>query len=440
MEREWKEVVSRLHTSTELANVRLRGVPEKPIDGVSPDQADLIVPNGDDWFSIQAEIDRIRDSLAESEYIDVRTVGETAADLEERLSKAQTDLATTQALLSNTLAEVRETRARQVSLQRRITALEEDLQRHKDAALLRQLGSVHTSILNDSAICPTCQQQLVDGFEITDHPMTAEESIAHIQQELRTFKAMENDLFRHESAEQIKSRRLREDTAQLRRQIRSIKDALTSPSATPSVDRLTERLKEQERLEALIRIRDEVDSHMADLANRSIAWGNNQEALRALSGSQRTPQDSQKIQYLRRVFVDQLRAYHFGSIEPAHVEVSEETYRPTYEGFDLGFDLSASDMIRVIWAYLLGFLETGMAFNSNHPYLLMFDEPRQQETKEMSFQALLARAAADGAEGAQIIFATSWPEVPLEKMLAGLPHHLISERPDTKILRALASG
>ncbi|GAA3471328.1 hypothetical protein GCM10018965_058810 [Nonomuraea roseola] len=147
--------------------------------------------------------------------------------------------------------------------------------------------------------------------------------------------------------------------------------------------------------------------------------------------------DAEKVTFLESVLVDQLQKYGFNSVSPDSIEIARDTYRPVHEGFDLGFDLSASDMIRVIWAYLIALLETSLRYDTSHPRLLIFDEPRQQETNRVSFAALLTRASVDGVAGAQIIFATSEEEATLVEMLRDLPHRLVSVPPHTKLIRVI---
>jgi hypothetical protein len=92
-------------------------------------------------------------------------------------------------------------------------------------------------------------------------------------------------------------------------------------------------------------------------------------------------------------------------------------------GFDLGFEMSASDMVRCIWAYRIGLLEVGREFaETRHAQLLVFDEPRQQSADPLSFTALFERAALAEITGQQVIFATSEPEGSLQAMLRGIPH------------------
>ena len=42
------------------------------------------------------------------------------------------------------------------------------------------------------------------------------------------------------------------------------------------------------------------------------------------------------------------------------------------------FDSSASDGVRVIWAFTMALLQVSIAKTGNHPNILIFDEPAQQ--------------------------------------------------------------
>jgi len=119
------------------------------------------------------------------------------------------------------------------------------------------------------------------------------------------------------------------------------------------------------------------------------------------------------------LFAEQAKQYGFKSFPVDSLTISHDTYRPTREGFDLGFEISASDNIRLIWAYLTALLELARKFDTNHLGLLIFDEPRQQAAKDVSFAELLKRASDSKIFHQQVIFATSEPKQQLEKSLAG---------------------
>jgi len=113
--------------------------------------------------------------------------------------------------------------------------------------------------------------------------------------------------------------------------------------------------------------------------------------------------------------------------------ISPETYQPSLEGIDLGFDVSASDWIRIIWAYLLGLMEVSRGHETNHPKILVFDEPGQQSTDPVSLDQLLKRAERSREFDEQVILATSEPTELLEPMLAGLDLHYV--RVEGKLLK-----
>jgi hypothetical protein len=142
--------------------------------------------------------------------------------------------------------------------------------------------------------------------------------------------------------------------------------------------------------------------------------------------------DLTKLAALSASFSEQLAEYGLTSIPVNEIDISQTTLRPSHEGFDLSFDLSASDAVRTKWAYLVAFLETARAYETNHPGLLILDEPRQQSTSEISFATLLKRLSNAEEAGQQVIFATSEQLSALKEMLVDTPHQMIAfedERP-----------
>src|SRR3546814_9854285 len=73
----------------------------------------------------------------------------------------------------------------------------------------------------------------------------------------------------------------------------------------------------------------------------------------------------------------------------------------------IGFETSASDAIRLKWAYQLGLLELGHIYATNQPGVLLLDEPRQQSSSKVSFGKLLERASAHRHGNQQVIVSTS---------------------------------
>ncbi len=148
--------------------------------------------------------------------------------------------------------------------------------------------------------------------------------------------------------------------------------------------------------------------------------------------------DTKKIKTLETYLRSLLTDYGFSSFKPEKLDISRETYLPTREGFDIGFDTSASDGIRIIWSYLLSLFKLSNEFDTNHPKLVVFDEPRQQEANKFSFTTLLKSASDICNNGGQVILATSEESSVIIESLQGVNFNMFSsEKEDGKIIRKL---
>ncbi len=151
-------------------------------------------------------------------------------------------------------------------------------------------------------------------------------------------------------------------------------------------------------------------------------WFEIQKERENLPSEDTSPSDRIKIGQWNNNFVDQLVEYDFQSLAAETITISSDTYIPAHDGFDLPSNISASDFIRIIWSYLNGLLEVSREFETNHPGTLIFDEPKQQSAKSLSFAALFNRVSQSGNYDQQVIFATSENRNNLRNILEDVPH------------------
>ncbi|WP_010094597.1 hypothetical protein [Ornithinibacillus scapharcae] len=94
------------------------------------------------------------------------------------------------------------------------------------------------------------------------------------------------------------------------------------------------------------------------------------------------------------------------------IKIDREDYYPKIDGVNLYNITSSSGLIRIILSYYLALLKTGLIFNNstNHPYLLVLDEPRQQNLDLDTFNQFLNELyllKKDYPKQIQIIIASS---------------------------------
>lgn len=435
LETDWQTTCKSASDLARLSQVVLVGAGVRISNGVSDSEFVPSVVVGDKWLELGAATEMFQAQLA-AESTSPATVGDASAAIAERLARLEVELRQILAVAA-TIAEEREElelQDRQLSV--RLEALDEDLLRHQDSDTLRRLGSEHAEALLADHVCPTCHQELADGADISTHTMSTAENIDFIKRQLSTFKASQSDLRRVLAAIITRQTTLVSDANEVRQEIRAARDALTSASATPSAADVARRLNLESRIADLQARAQEFTTLRSNLIHLSERWREQKTLLGALGTDDLSAEDDRRLDALQDSVREQLAAYGFDSLRPNEIEIDKGSYRPTHEGFDLGFDLSASDMIRVIWAYLFAMLNVGrMAEGANHLGLLVFDEPKQQDTARESYRGLLAHAATAGSAGSQVIFATSEPLDSLKELLGSATYELLSLDPGHKLLQ-----
>lgn len=421
----WHFAVVVFGQSLSGSGLKVSGLPER-IQPVWPDEArpaGVSVSLGDDTWqpleayiaSASAELERLDSAqgvgVGGEESVSARIIG--ALDGARRVRAM--DLALREELIRD------ETELQ--SIVSRIESLTEDLRQHQDIVVLQALGSKVTEQLADD--CPVCHQHLPASLLPSEVPiMTASESVEYIKKQIDLFASMRTDGEQAALAKRERWVALRRRGDALRLQVQALRDDLTGSASgvisTEEAARRVELRDQLQRSESVVERFDELQVQLEGLAGQAATV---KSALKALPKDELSDQDRKKLRALQRSFVEQLQAYDFGSFSNDMVQIGDDDYLPRRDAFDLQADISASDSVRVIWAYLLGLLEVGEEFDTNHPGLLVFDEPKQQSAKDLSFAALLKRGAGDRTNR-QVIFATSEPLETLNSMLAGVQHTL----------------
>lgn len=434
LETEWQATSKQFTELAKLSRVVIQTPPGRIQHGVPANTAVPTVAVGNEWKPLAAALEQLRNELISSD-APVPTSGAAADETEEQLQHLEAALRESLAIASALTEERGDLERYQEQLDLRVAALREDLQRHKDTQLLQVFGSEHAHSLIADHICPTCHQRLEDGADISAHAMSISESIDFIQQQIATFTNMQIDQTRVIRALTIRQESLNVQIHDYRQEIRAARDTLSNANSLPSVAEISRRLTLQARIEELETRSGELETVRQSLSATGAQWAEQRRLLTEAERDELSTADQAKIDQVRALLRGQLREFGFSSLDPDEIDINPETYRPIHEGFDLGFDLSASDMIRAIWAYLFSLLIVGQDGGGNHLGLLIFDEPRQQDTAQTSYGALLARASAAGNTGAQVLFATSEPHESLTTMLAGHEYNLINLEPGEKLLQ-----
>ncbi len=314
------------------------------------------------------------------------------------------------------------------ALERRVSAVREERGRYNQLITLTNLGAEVASSSFSHGDCPTCHQSLADVEAADTTVMDVEASRTLLGQELETMENLLAGAVRAAETHRAVRNAYEAQAADLRGQVRSLKADLVTPDIVPSVADIQRQVSEENRLADLQRMQAQT---VEDIAQ----WQSTRQRLAelltqaiALGPIELTESDRARVHLWEGALREMLADFGFESVPAAEISL-DDSMKPTLEGYDLGFQGSASDGVRMRWAYMLSLMETALNGSSNHPGLLMLDEPGQQGVEKSSLAALFRELLRATGRPTQVIVTTSESGASLNDWLGGSDYQLLEVAP-----------
>jgi len=435
---EWISLRTRTGKLASASAGLVNGIPSEPISVWPPEVLpQILMPRGSEWIPLTSYLALLRERLAALQSQIVPSAPADDPRLRAELADAQTHLAERERLVNGLVEQIESDTSEIEALHQRIEAIEDDLRKYKDVRRLRKLGSSDEPE-TAKGICPTCHQDLADSLLDTGKktvPMSVEQNVSFYEEQLQLFTAVLTNARRAVQASNIQLQSYREEIEVLRERVRALRETLVSPSSTPSIEMVTERVRLENRIGNLEGSLASFEDSLAEFAQLATDWKDVQERRARLPKGALSEKDENKVNSFQELLRQQLVLYKMGSLRPHELTISRDNYVPEVAGLNLGADVSASDLIRLQWAYLLGLLELGLSASTNHPGLLIMDEPQQQSVEEGAFRAMLEYAA--NFKNAQVIVATSHERSSIGPFLKGIAVKNIFEYEDDRVIKRL---
>lgn len=418
---EWRAEVGGFLTGLDAVGARLEGVDRRAtVDWPPAVSPSVQLLQDERWVSLSRALEEGRAELAALEHEEVPRADEVVDRATAELAEAEARLARTNALWTQIAAEVRLQHADVEALAERLSALDEDRVRYSDALRLRDMGALEP-LASDTPHCPTCEQLLpatLHESAIGAPVLTLETNLEIIDADRENVRAMLAEARAVLEVSQTRARAVRERVHEARREVRTLKGALVQEAHAPSRAVIARQVRLADRLEAL----EALDWRFSELLEQLDSLADQLRAVRGELASMRgdqSPADGRKLDALGTSVREQLEVYGYGSF--LGVELDRDSYLPEREGFNLESASSASDTVRLVWAYTTGLLEAARQQPTNHPGLLVFDEPGQHQMEAASTRALLTRLAQSESFGQQAIVATSMDFAAIDELAATHP-------------------
>jgi hypothetical protein len=396
---------------------RIRGLAVQPsAEFAAAPTLDLQLYYQSEWTRLADVLQIATGRVAELEASQAETVEQAAPDIQVRVTDLRSQLDALSAVLEAVRGEYGAETQDNAALEERVAALETDLKRNQDAQKLQRLGSELGRAASEH-VCPTCHQGVSNELlpTVDSVGMALDENIAFVKSQLELYRsALLNS---RERLQEIAARYRgsERDLQDKQQQLRVLRQELTRPSASPSRAAIEEIVRLQAFSDRLESIDELANSLLDELREIASEWALATSNLRQLPADELTVADKRKIEHLQTAIRRHLERYGFRSFQPGEISLSYDNFRPLVLRNDKGetvekeinFEMSASDAIRLKWAYYLSCMELMRDFSVNHPGLAIFDEPGQQEVESSSLFEFLRSASQSAQNGQQVLVSTS---------------------------------
>ncbi len=390
---DWMQHLKELYNAANKENCTVVGAPINPCILTQIDLLAIHIFKGDAEIS-----EEIKDLQIEYDEIPTATpkIIDNFDELQKELEATENDIEELETNASWLRQQITQVNLSIRVLDNNIEILESDLRNNKDSARLRDLGS-ELGCKTSEGICPTCEQPINDSLlpNVEDISfMSIDENIRHLEAQKSMLNYAKVGHIKNKHDMDNKLQIIQSKIVTLRRLAKALRSDLYSVDDNLSEAIVYKKIDLESRIESLQKLKNILDNKKEKLLELSEQWKKYLEEKETIPRKKFTDSDIEKIKLLREKFVHNLERYGYKSIVSLNdINISEETYLPVVEEFDMKFDSSASDNIRAIWAYTIALMQVSAEKQGNHPNIVIFDEPKQhsvvQNDMDMFFQSII---------------------------------------------------
>jgi hypothetical protein len=431
IEQAWKRLVSEMQMLANSGLAEIVNLPETPrvLNDKDINRIALMVDDGQFIGDTIAKLQEEHGGLKQLKPL----VVDNFEALNAELAETESSILTFEATVASLGQQIRTGDTTISSLESDIEIINSDIRNNEDAARLQKFGSEATRDDLSTSICPTCKQRIDDSLLplVTDAAfMSIDDNIKHLKEQKKMLEFSLNGRHKNRGELQLQKQQIEEKLYSLRRLAQTIRsDLYTSLDTEASEAIMLKRIEITNRIEQLNLLNSKTAVLIEELSGLSIQWNAYLDQKRKLPSKSLTDSDGDKIALLKTRFIENLRRYNYSSLSSFDgIDISDESLLPTIDGFDLKFDSSASDGIRVIWAFTMALLQVSIEKDGNHPGVVIFDEPAQQSIVPEDMKSFV-ESTKELADRSQIIMALTLNSKELNDIIGGLntdSYHMIN--------------
>lgn len=394
----WRSLYGHLSDLADKSGGVLRGVDQYPSVINSFSDIFIGIQAEHQEISLRQHNEQLKQELVQLEKQKISLVGQELKRNEKELNELLSKLNQVALNYEMLAPELTLDYAKLEQYQRQLKLVEEDLRKNKGALKVKNLGhKLPTEIASDS--CPTCHQPINDSLlpiEIKQVPMRIEDNISFLEAQSKMIEVYVDGQNKTIKDKEKKLETYKIQLTEMRQRVRDLKKELIQDERLPSEVEIEKKLNLRKKVEYFSKVLEEFNKLLQELREISRNWAKVLVDEKSLPSDYFSTEDRRKLTALQQHFIILLKKFNYQSKPFDHIRISNDNYLPVAQKmageqlfYNIKFDSSASDFIRCIWAYFTALIRTAEGFDTNHPLLLILDEPKQQDMSMDNFSAFL---------------------------------------------------
>ncbi|MCD8407103.1 hypothetical protein LNI98_04025 [Tenacibaculum dicentrarchi] len=432
LENDWLNLSKRFERFTEKGGGKLTGLSQSPIIINNLEEINILLSKNENDHSISNYLEIIIEELDNLNQKKPLLVKDKISDNEKLIVKNEEELDQISFDIEMQSSELTFDKQKLNSFNYQLENLTEDLRKNKGALKVQKMGAEIGLKISENN-CPSCNQEINDSLlplSLKQVPMRLDDNINFISAQIKMLQVNTESLNTRIINKNNDLNKLRSSQNNLRRQIRELKKELISDDRFPSILDIENRLNLNKRVEFYSKYLEDFSELKDELFSLSNKWEKILKQQDKLKKETFSPNDILKIKSLTDNFRSLLNKFNYSSKTINNIAISPENYLPLAKKpndnlfYNIRFDSSASDFVRSIWAYTCSLYKTSVTKNGNHPNLLMFDEPKQQDMSINDFTSFLKELST--YKNAQTLLFASFEnsDETFKKATVGIEFHL----------------
>ena len=418
---EWKNIFDDINRNATHESCSVSGLPIQP-KIMSDNDYKAIAVTTVDKKSLEDAISELQDEHDSIKCLKPRNI-DNFDDLNKELQTISETIDSFEQKAFECHEQITLSRSAVTQAERSLEIVIRDLRNNKDAAKLQSMGSVVGCKIAKN-ICPTCNQKIDDSLLHlgNDIPiMSIEENIRHLEGQKSVLEFTRDSHKTNIEQLSLVENDLQSRLVTLRRLAQTIRSDIYSTETEWSEFVVQKFVEIELKIRRYVQFQSFIDQKLEEIRKLSDRWKKYKEEYEKLPKKEVSDLDAEVIKTFKNNFVNNLRKYKYKSAPDIDaVDIPVETCLPLIDGFDMKFDSSASDNIRIIWSFTIALLQTSLVKGGNHPGIIIFDEPAQHSIVTSDMESLI-QSVLDIEGEAQVIVGITLNNEELKQFIENLP-------------------